>query len=540
MDYLNCNNYPFVSSEDNFNCESLLFHAFDQDFAIIWILLAFGFGFVLSFAVGANDSANSWGTPVGAGTISLGVAYMLGSVCETIGATFLSKKVISGVAGETSVINMDMYKSNITEEMHQWYPNGTDYLHTEKELMIGYVVSMIASQSWQLIATYLGWPVSGTHAIIFSEFGFTIVEKGPEGVNMGSWDPLNASGVSKVVYGLVFAPLLGFIVSFLLYLPLYKFTVKSGNPRGWTCKITYSACVFLMIWSMLFFFVDLLVQPPKGWDSHAFAALVGAGGAAIAAFLFLLFIPILFRMKRDLQLSLDFLQNFWKSKDNEDKKYLVNLDEHDLSNSSKNNCQETNDILESEEESVFVDESEDIKRIYRPLQLVAACYGSINHGANDVANCIGPVVICWYLYKRPIGYEDNSNTLYGVNLWGGFGISLGLLCFGSRVIMTMGSKISRLTPSYGFTVVLSGSIIVMACSCMGLPASTTHCQVMGVVGAGIAKGWVDTGSLREGIKTIDTKILGSIALSWILTIPFAGALSATLYAIVRRIVIGPF
>ena len=73
----------------------------------------------------------------------------------------------------------------------------------------------------------------------------------------------------------------------------------------------------------------------------------------------------------------------------------------------------------------------------------------------------------------------------------------------------------------------------------GIPTSTTHCQVMGVVGAGVARGWVDSGHIRGGLSTIDFKLIGGIALSWIVTIPFSLLLSTILYAAVRVVVIGP-
>ena len=65
--------------------------AFQNDFAYIFYTLAVIFGFVLAFAVGANDSANSWGTPIGAGSISLRMAFLLGFIFETLGALFLSR-----------------------------------------------------------------------------------------------------------------------------------------------------------------------------------------------------------------------------------------------------------------------------------------------------------------------------------------------------------------------------------------------------------------------------------------------------------------
>ena len=73
----------------------------------------------------------------------------------------------------------------------------------------------------------------------------------------------------------------------------------------------------------------------------------------------------------------------------------------------------------------------------------------------------------------------------------------------------------------------------------GIPTSTTHCQVMGVVGAGVARGLVDSGNIRGGLSTIDFKLIGGIALSWIVTIPFSLLLSTILHAVVRVVVIGP-
>ena len=78
---------------------------------------AFIFGFILSFAVGANDSSNSWGTPVGAKTVTLGIAFLFGSICEAAGSIFLSQNVIDGISGETSIIKMSLYKSDNATEM---------------------------------------------------------------------------------------------------------------------------------------------------------------------------------------------------------------------------------------------------------------------------------------------------------------------------------------------------------------------------------------------------------------------------------------
>ena len=130
--------------------------------------------------------------------------------------------------------------------------------------------------------------------------------------------------------------------------------------------------------------------------------------------------------------------------------------------------------------------------------------------------------------------------MYGILLWGGIGISLGLVTYGQNMIKTVGTKISRLTPSLGFTVDLSAALVIMFCSVLGIPVSTTHCQVMGMVGAGVAKGWVDSNSFQEGLKSVDFKVIGNIVLSWIITIPFSLILSIIVYSIARIALLGTF
>lgn len=88
-----------------------MIYSFHEDFAL-WILIcAVIFGFILSFAVGANDSANSWGTPVGAGTVSFIVAVICGAIMETTGAILLSSGVVKTIAGDSSVVDISLYRA---------------------------------------------------------------------------------------------------------------------------------------------------------------------------------------------------------------------------------------------------------------------------------------------------------------------------------------------------------------------------------------------------------------------------------------------
>ena len=502
--------------------------AFQHDFGLYMVFAALVFGFLLSFAVGANDAANSWGAPVGAGTVSLGVAFFLGSIMEILGSVYLSEEVVSTVAGDKSVVKMELYKSeNITECTN--FMEHKETLLNERVLMLGLVTSMIASQLWQMIATYLACPVSGTHTIISALMGFTLVEKGAEGLNVGSLE--SGSGIFKVLHGLVISPLLSLIMSFILYFLLYKFAVKKRDPRKILSKLFYSFCVFLIVMAVTFTFTNMLKFESlkvegKIMNKKVFSLILGTLVGFLCSCLFFFFIiPELLKMRGDLRITFQIFSKKKEEKEMSEHFELVARGEESKSKRKTSNNDE--------------DESDDVKRIFRPLQVLAACFGALTHGSNDVGNCIGPLVTIWYLYKTPINYSTDT-PLYGILLWGGIGISLGLVCFGKRVIVTIGSKISQITPSLGFTVVLTASIVVMVCSLTGIPTSTTHCQVMGVVGAGLAKGWVDKGAFRDGLETINFSLIGHIALAWISTIPFAFTLSAILYAVVRVIIIGPY
>ena len=521
-----------------------MFYAFHEDFALWIMIFAVICGFILSFAVGANDSANSWGTPVGAGTISFGVAVLFGAIMETTGAILLSSGVVNSVAGSKSVVNISLYTSdNVTE----WdnFQQGKEYLLGERYLMLGMLSSMVASQIFQLAATYVGWPVSGTHAIISSLAGFTLVEKGWAGIVPGEVNPLCASGIYKVLWGLLLSPILALFIGLVIYYLVYSIAVSSDNPRGTKNRIIYTICVFLMSTCVGFSFstakrfhaptiltTDYCLDPNKS----LFGLLVGLACGLIVSIPFHFFIlPKILRTMSEFHLSLDFVQKKLEKRGKEEVTMSEAVVMHKID--SDNNVT-TVDIADEGCEEEYK-EAQEVKNVFRPLQFVVACFAALNHGGNDVANCIGPLVTIWFIYKKPLGYDTTADEPVWM-AWGGIGISLGLLMFGRRVIMTMGTKITPMTPSLGFVVVLSASLVVMLCTFLGIPVSTTHCQVMALVGGGVARGWVDTHSITGGLATVDVKVFGNIALSWVSTIPASMAISAALYSILRVAIIGPF
>ncbi len=158
------------------------------------------------------------------------------------------------------------------------------------------------------------------------------------------------------------------------------------------------------------------------------------------------------------------------------------------------------------------------------LMIVSASAMAFAHGSNDVANAIGPLAaIVSVLDTGVIGSKAAISPW--VLLVGGIGIVFGLATLGSRVIKTVGQKITALTPSLGFSAEIATASTVVAATYLGFPISTTHTLVGGVIGVGLAK----------GAEHLDFRSIKRIIASWLVTIP-AGAAFTVLFYILLRII----
>ena len=158
------------------------------------------------------------------------------------------------------------------------------------------------------------------------------------------------------------------------------------------------------------------------------------------------------------------------------------------------------------------------------LMIISASAMAFAHGSNDVANAIGPLAaIVSVLDTGVIGSKAAISPW--VLLVGGIGIVFGLATLGSRVIKTVGQKITALTPSLGFSAEMATASTVVAATYLGFPISTTHTLVGGVIGVGLAK----------GAEHLDFRSIKIIIASWLVTIP-AGAAFTVLFYILLRII----
>ncbi len=162
------------------------------------------------------------------------------------------------------------------------------------------------------------------------------------------------------------------------------------------------------------------------------------------------------------------------------------------------------------------------EEVFRYIQIGTACYVALAQGANDVANAIGPLAVIYFLIKTgEVGAQVPVPSF--LLIFGGIGIALGIAMAGHRVMDTIGHRITTLTNTRGFAVEFAAATTVLVASKMGLPVSTTHAAVGGVMGVGLAR----------GIEAVNFRIIFQIMIYWVLTVPAAALTSMLLFKILQ-------
>jgi PiT family inorganic phosphate transporter len=166
-----------------------------------------------------------------------------------------------------------------------------------------------------------------------------------------------------------------------------------------------------------------------------------------------------------------------------------------------------------------------VESVFRKLQVGTSCYVAFAHGANDVANAIGPVASI-----IPLAQGFSIGDQVTVPTWllalGGIGIAFGCMTWGRRVMQTVGKRITNLTNTRGFSVDFGAATTVLVCSKLGLPISTSHTVVGAVIGVGLAR----------GLEAVDLSVIKKIIVSWAVTLPVAAGTSIGIFLLLRIIV----
>jgi len=188
---------------------------------------------------------------------------------------------------------------------------------------------------------------------------------------------------------------------------------------------------------------------------------------------------------------------------------------------------DTKKIIEEDEAVAAIHENAEVfdektEKVFQYLQVLTAICDSFAHGANDVANAVGPYAAIYIVYKTGEVSKkvDMGADAYWILALGGFGIVLGLALYGYKILHALGTKIAKLSPSRGYSIELGAALVIIIGSRQGWPLSTTHCQV----GATTAVAWL------EGAKGVNYRLLGKVILGWILTLVIVGSGVALVFA----------
>ena len=168
------------------------------------------------------------------------------------------------------------------------------------------------------------------------------------------------------------------------------------------------------------------------------------------------------------------------------------------------------------------DQDDSTEQIFRKIQIGTSCYVALAQGANDVANAIGPLAVIYFLVNTGTVGAKVPVPIW-LLLFGGVGIACGIGMAGHRVMETIGTKITTLTNTRGFAVDFAAASTVLLASKMGLPVSTTHAAVGGVLGVGLA----------GGIEAVNFRIVFQIMIYWVLTVPAGAVTSMIIFKVLQ-------
>ena len=328
-------------------------------------------------------------------------------------------------------------------------------------LVYGMLAALASAATLLLIASYWGLPISTTHSIVGAIIGFGTVAFGTEAV---VWPK-----VLQIAASWVTSPLLGGLLAFLIFRLIRYLILNRKNPT--IQAKTYGPFFFFAV-----FFIIGLVTLFKGLKNLnldfdiGMAVLLSIGLGLIGFTLGYIFV-----------------------------RRVAASSEGD------------GDLRE-------------VERVFVVLQILTACAVAFAHGSNDVANSIGPLAAIVNSQEASEIVKKSTVAPWMLAL-GGVGIVFGLSTWGYRVMETIGRKITELTPSRGFAAELGAAMTIVLASRLGIPVSTTHILVGGVMGVALAR----------SIGALDLRVVGQVMLSWVATLPLAALLSILFFYFFKAI-----
>jgi len=397
-------------------------------------------GLYMAWNIGANDVANSMAAAVGSNSISVKRAVILAGICEFAGAVLVGACVT------------DTVRKGIVD------PGAISSIPGLAE---GEAGALLAAAVWLNVATWMGMPVSTSHAIVGAVAGFGIAAAG--------WSSVHWGKMGQIVASWFISPIAGGILGFTLFTLISKAIL--GRERPVPAAAKYAPLVAFTVASVVALSIlykglkHILAGAEWLTGERAFLAAAGIGLVAMLV----------------------------------SKKLIARR-------------------LEGKERLPLDEQLEAVERIFAPLVVISSCAVAFAHGANDVANAVGPLAAVVDIIGSG-AVKMEVHVPFWVLALGGTGIVIGLATYGYKVMHTVGTKITQLTPSRGVAASIAAASTVLVCTRLKLPVSTTHTLVGAVVGIGLARGLaaVNRGVTREIFK------------SWVFTVSAATILTVIFF-----------
>jgi PiT family inorganic phosphate transporter len=397
-------------------------------------------------------------------TWGVGANDLANAMGTSVGAGAVTVKQAIGIAIVFEFAGAVLAGGNVTNTIRKGIIDPTSIIDRPEILVYGMLAALLAAAVWLMIASTKGWPVSTTHSIVGALVGFALVGIGPEAVN---W-----TKIVKIIASWVVSPLIGGTISFLLVMSTRKLIFDTDNPLK-NAKRYAPAYIFLVgfIISLVTLFKGLkhLNIHLSGGQSFGLAVVIGALTALLGW-------SLIRKIAEDPEADREF---------------------HYAS----------------------------VEKVFTPMMLFTACSMAFAHGSNDVANGIGPLAAVVSIVSSGGEVMQKSQMPIWILMLGGAGIVTGLVTLGYRVMLTVGTKITELTPSRGFCAELAAASTVVLASRTGLPVSTTHILVGSVLGVGLAR----------GIGALDLRVVMNIIISWLVTLPAGAVMAMAFYFFLKGI-----
>ncbi|GBG89710.1 hypothetical protein CBR_g49563 [Chara braunii] len=538
--------------------------SFHLDTQYYWVyIVSIIVSFAMAWAIGANDVANSFGTSVGSGALTMKQAVVIAWVFEFCGAFFLGGRVVETLKG--GIVPPEIYVLN---------PSRTEFNRDGAELLMwGMFNALLVASTWIILATYYGMPISTTHSIIGAIIGFSIVAKGSDSVTWYKEDPkldMRIGGFVAIVLSWVLTPFIGAVASMIVFGFTKRVILRASDAERRTLIALpfYYGITALII---TFFIVykgspRLKLQNIGNGKATLIACGVGVGVGILAQ---LIGIPLARRRLDGLEERKARIEEA-KAR----KKAIVEGPDagsrgpagvgaktgvSPLLRDVENNAAEAgaqhhlsawqrvkawyfmierktvSHDLEFTEHTLGLHARAELfderaEELFSFLQILTACAAAFAHGSNDTANAIGPLSSVYSLYRGETIKPDSKKPGHlmvekvEVESWmlamGGIAIGLGFAVWGWRMVRNLGGAVTMMTPSRGFTAELCAALTVVLASRFGMPISTTQTLVGATIGVGASDNW----------RNVDWVLFGKFVFTWVMTIAFAGLVTAGLFA----------